>query len=313
MFLDLDMLIWLERTRSLLEALVLRILREHISDHGSALPPFRLPPLARQIMGEVVPALRGETSPSAAHSFGEKLGSLGLGLRSWLAVDRALTSELVGRATGPAALAGEVQDAALVLSRMHSFGTHVVEGLSRQQLAALSRERDEIHASLERVTHTREEELRQVIQELSIPVVPVFSQVLVVPLIGAIDDERARRITERILGETTRRKARFLIIDVTGVSASDAAPLTAISRTVQAVQLLGSQVVLVGIPAEMAQMLAHLDVGLTGIFVLANLQVGIEWALRQLGLSVQRRVSPTPPIGPADQPRLDKRSNQDGD
>jgi rsbT co-antagonist protein RsbR len=136
---------------------------------------------------------------------------------------------------------------------------------------------------------------------------PVHRQILVLPLIGGVNDERARRITERVLDETTRRKARIVIIDVTGLSSSDAPAVAAMTGTARAVQLLGARAVLVGIPPEMAHHLSELAIDLSRIPILTNLQSGVEWALHQLGLAIApRRAAPAGS-------RVDERSIHHGD
>jgi rsbT co-antagonist protein RsbR len=156
----------------------------------------------------------------------------------------------------------------------------------RREMAALSSQRDEMQAALERLIREREDELRQVIQQLSTPVMPVHRKILVLPLIGAVDDERARRITERLLEETGRRQARIVIIDVTGLAACDEVALAAITGAVKAVRLLGARAVLAGIQPELASTLAGLDLDLKAFVTRADLQGAIEWALRELGLAI---------------------------
>lgn len=278
------MLGWVEASLSVLERGTLAALREHVADNGGSLPPFRLPALARRIVGELARFLAAG-SDGEATGLGEELAAQGLGLRSWLAVGRALARDF---AAGAGEQAGSV-DAAAVLARQQLFVTYVVEGLVRRELTAVSRQRDEMHAALERVIDAREGELRQVIQQLSTPVMPVHRKILVLPLIGGVDDERARRITERLLAETGRRQARIVIIDVTGLTGYDAGVLAAIGGAMRAVQLLGARAVLAGIGPELAGALVELDVELAGFVALADLQGAIEWALRELGLAILPR------------------------
>ncbi len=301
------MLIVLDLPQPGLEQTTLRVLREHVADNGGALPPFRLPQLAKQIVTAVLRFLR-EGAPATGRGLGEHLGVEGLGLRSWLAVSRALTREFVAHACRPAAASGEPQEAGAALVRLHEFVTDVTEGLVHHGMGSLQQQRDEMQAALERVVQTREDELRRVIQELSTPVMPVHAKILVVPLIGGIDEERARRITERVLEETVRRQARILIIDVTGLSTSDTGVVAALTRTIRAVQLLGARAVLVGIPAEMAGALVEHHVDLAGLSTLANLQSGIEWALHELGLKIQ----PYAPQSVGGPRAVDKRSTKHG-
>jgi rsbT co-antagonist protein RsbR len=279
---------WVEASRPLLEQGMLAALRENVADNSGSLPPFRLPTLAKQIVAELV---RFSSAPESgprlieATGFGEELAAQGLALRSWLAAGRALTRELVVWA----ATSDEPADAMAEVLRLQLFVTQVVEGLVRREKTEISSQRDEIHAALEHLIEAREDELRRVIQQLSTPVMPVHRQILVLPLIGSVDDERARRITERLLEETVRRQARIIIIDVTGLAASDTRVLSSLSKVVRAVQLLGARAVLVGISSPMARTFVELDFALDAFVTLADLQSAIEWALRQLGLAILPR------------------------
>jgi anti-anti-sigma regulatory factor len=278
------MLVWAAASRPSLEQNTLAVLREHVQDNSGALAPFQLPAVAREIIAQMLQFL----SEADAHAvtFGVELAGRGLGLRSWLAVGRALTRDFVAQACG----LGELPDAVDVLARLQLFVTEVVEGLARAEMAAISSQRDEMHAALEHVIEAREQHLRGFIQQLSTPVMPVHRKILVLPLIGAVDDERARRITERVLAETSQRQARIVIIDVTGLAHCDAGILASLTSVVRAVQLLGARAVLVGIQPELATALAGFDLDRT-LVTLADLQSAIEWALRELGLAIVPRPS----------------------
>jgi rsbT co-antagonist protein RsbR len=277
------MLVWGASGPSL-EQNALAVLREHMADNSGALAPFQLPTVAREIIAQMQRFL----SQADAHAvpFGVELAGRGLGLRSWLAVGRALIGDFVVQGCG----SGELPGAVDVLARLQLFVSEVVEGLARAEMAAISSQRDEMHAALEHVIAARESHLRGFIQQLSTPVMPVHRKILVLPLIGAVDDERARRITERVLAETSQRQARIVIIDVTGLAHCDAQGLASLTSVVRAVQLLGARAVLVGIQPEMATILAGFDLDRT-LVTLADLQSAIEWALRELGLAILPRAS----------------------
>jgi rsbT co-antagonist protein RsbR len=283
-----SMLVWVAATERSLEQNTLGVLREHMQDNSGALAPFQLPTVAREIITQMLRFL--SAADGHAVTFGVELAGRGLGLRSWLAVGRALTRDFVAQACGSAAASGERQDAVDVLARLQLFVTEVVEGLARADIAAISSQRDEMHAALEHVIEARENHLREFIQQLSTPLMPVHRKILVLPLIGAVDDERARRITERVLAETSQRQARIVIIDITGLAHCDAGVLASLTSMVRAVQLLGARAVLVGIQPEIARTLAGFDLDRT-LVTLADLQTAIEWGLRQLGLAILPRAT----------------------
>lgn len=118
--------------------------------------------------------------------------------------------------------------------------------------------------------------------ELSTPLIPIHSHMLVMPLIGSIDSRRTQQIMQTLLSGITEHRARVAILDITGVSGVDAEVANAFIRAAQAVRLLGAQVVLTGIRPEVAQTLVGLGADLSGIVTRSNLQSGIAYGMRTL-------------------------------
>lgn len=131
--------------------------------------------------------------------------------------------------------------------------------------------------------------LREAIQELSNPIMPLYNGVLVVPLVGRVDSARAQALTEAMLEAIAREQAEIVLLDITGVAVVDTNVANHLMQTARAAGLLGSQVVLVGISAEVAQTLVQLGLDLGRLITLSNLQSGIEYALAQQGLAITAR------------------------
>lgn len=129
-------------------------------------------------------------------------------------------------------------------------------------------------------------ELREAIQELSTPIIPVYNGVLVVPLVGRVDSMRAQTLTETMLEAISREQAEIVLLDITGVAVVDTGVANHLMQTARAAALLGSQVVLVGISAEVAQTLVQLGLDLGQLVTLSNLQSGLEYALARYGLAI---------------------------
>jgi rsbT co-antagonist protein RsbR len=129
-------------------------------------------------------------------------------------------------------------------------------------------------------------QLREAIQELSTPIIPVYNGVLVVPLVGRVDSMRAQTLTETMLEAISREQAEIVLLDITGVAVVDTGVANHLMQTARAAALLGSQVVLVGISAEVAQTLVQLGLDLGQLVTLSNLQSGLEYALARYGLAI---------------------------
>lgn len=120
------------------------------------------------------------------------------------------------------------------------------------------------------------EQLRQRIAELSAPLMPVADSVLVLPLVGRIDDERAERLLEQVLAAVVDRQADELLIDVTGVGLVDGAVVAQLLKIVRAAGLLGAHSSVVGVSAAMAQTAVTLGLDLGGLTTYRDLQSALR-------------------------------------
>lgn len=128
----------------------------------------------------------------------------------------------------------------------------------------------------------REEIIRaqeMVLRELSTPLIPISDDVLIMPLIGAIDTRRAQQILETLLQGVAEHGGSTAIIDITGVSVVDTQVANALVQAARAVRLLGASVILSGVGPEIAQTLIGLGVDLAGIKTLGTLQRSVAYAL----------------------------------
>ncbi len=123
---------------------------------------------------------------------------------------------------------------------------------------------------------------RAALRELSTPLIPITESVVIMPLIGTIDTQRAQQVLETLLEGVSEHRAQLAILDITGVSIVDTQVAQALISAAQAVRLLGAQVMLTGIQPQIAQTLVHLGVDLSGIITRGSLQSGIAAALHHL-------------------------------
>jgi rsbT co-antagonist protein RsbR len=148
----------------------------------------------------------------------------------------------------------------------------IVRDLTDQQLAEQER-----LALQDQVIAAQQAALR----ELSTPLIPLADHVVAMPLIGSVDSARAQQIVEELLSGVAANRATTAIIDITGVPIVDTQVAGALLRAAQAVELLGSRVVLTGIRPEVAQTLVGIGVNLGSIVTRATLQDGIAYAMRK--------------------------------
>jgi len=117
------------------------------------------------------------------------------------------------------------------------------------------------------------------LDELSTPLIPIAAGVLVMPIVGSIDNLRAEQILETLLEGIVERRAHTAILDITGVRVVDTLVASGLVGAARAVRLLGARVLLTGIRPEVARILVELDADLTGVVTLGTLESGIAYAL----------------------------------
>lgn len=127
------------------------------------------------------------------------------------------------------------------------------------------------------------------LRELSTPVIRVHDGVLLLPLVGAIDSLRAQQIMESVLVRVSEDQARCIIIDIAGVPVVDTKVADYLLKTTAAVKLLGGEVILTGISAQVARTIVQLGVQISSMHTVSRLDEGIELALAMIGKSIRSK------------------------
>lgn len=122
--------------------------------------------------------------------------------------------------------------------------------------------------------------------ELSTPLLVIADQIVLMPLIGAIDSHRAYRAMEELLQGVAANHARVVILDISGVPIVDTQVASVLIRAAQAVRLLGAQVIVTGIGPDIAQTLVSMGITLEDLVTQARLQSGVAYALKHWGVGV---------------------------
>jgi len=195
--------------------------------------------------------------------------SLVLLLSTWLVVLRSLRSSVAVR---EALLVTQAREQTLEQTR------------SQQELVIAERTaelREALRAIEEREALLTDSvrDLRQseaTIRELSAPVLSVLPGVLVVPMIGVLDAERAQIFGDQVLSQVQQQRSRAVILDVTGVPIIDTHVAGLLVNVASALRLLGAETLLVGIRPEIAQTMVALNIDLQSIRVYPRLREAVQ-------------------------------------
>jgi len=136
---------------------------------------------------------------------------------------------------------------------------------------------------------------QEAIRELSTPVLLLRPGLLLLPIIGLIDNQRARQLTEQLLYSVRANRAKVVVIDVTGVPSVDTKVANHLVQAVEAARLMGAVSIVTGIAPDIAQTMVRLGIDLVRIRTVGDLQNGIEEAERLLGYTVVKTGGPSAP------------------
>lgn len=150
---------------------------------------------------------------------------------------------------------------------------------AEQQASALARQAEDLSAR-----NQDQQRLLALVDQLETPFVAVEEGVLLVPLVGQLDPRRMATLAQRLLAQVARARTRLTVLDVTGIPTIDQQVGDGLQQIVQALRLIGCEVILTGVNAQVAHSLTIQGVHLDGVETLRAPQDALaRW--REKGLA----------------------------
>lgn len=143
---------------------------------------------------------------------------------------------------------------------------------------------EDLKRTVRRALEHREQRMQ--ISELSTPVVEIWDGVLLVPLVGTLDDKRSAQLSTALLEAVRSEGARVVLVDITGCTVVDTFTAAHLINAVRSVRLLGAEAVVTGVSAHVASDLVKLGVRLEDICTRRRLADGLRLALEILDLKI---------------------------
>ena len=130
-------------------------------------------------------------------------------------------------------------------------------------------------------TSLKEQMARQdsAIEALSTPIIPLSDEILIMPLVGALEVDRVDRTRVALVHDLHARHAKVALLDLTGVPEIPGEVAPAIARTAQAARLVGASVIITGMQPSVASTLASLGLDLAEVQTEGSLADGIRRAM----------------------------------
>jgi rsbT co-antagonist protein RsbR len=119
------------------------------------------------------------------------------------------------------------------------------------------------------------------ITELSTPIIDVWDDILTLPVVGPMDSVRATDMAEKLLRRVVDARARWVLVDLTGVSSMDLETADHLIRLARSVRMIGGRCIVTGISPDIARVLVELGVGLEDLTPLRSVREGLKHCMAE--------------------------------
>ena len=178
---------------------------------------------------------------------------------------------------------------ALMMVNAHDMFAKIHMGKSEaEKIMKLKKTQKELEERLATIQEQQKTILQQQedLLELSSPVIKVWDNVVVLPVIGTLDSRRTQIMMENLLQKVVDTGCTMAILDITGVATIDTQVANHLIKTVTSARLLGAECIVSGISPAIAQTIVHLGIDLSSIQTKATLQESMRYAFQQNNQSV---------------------------
>lgn len=101
---------------------------------------------------------------------------------------------------------------------------------------------------------------RQLVENLSVPVIPITSTISILPLIGAVDSFRNSILEEKVLTEVGRLRIQTLIMDLSGIADMEAEVIDHLMKTIDGSSMMGCRTIITGLRADVVRKMLTLGI-----------------------------------------------------
>ncbi|OCA90614.1 hypothetical protein A8F94_01675 [Bacillus sp. FJAT-27225] len=130
---------------------------------------------------------------------------------------------------------------------------------------------------------------KQRLRELDIPIIPMsIDNVIMVPILGKLTDERLSRMEEKILAFCAQNEIEYLLLDFTGTTSEfDTEIAYRLKQLISALRLMGAEPIYIGIRPDMAKNIVHERIVL-GVKTFQSYKQGINYLWTKNGYKLTK-------------------------
>ncbi|TYS18649.1 STAS domain-containing protein [Rossellomorea vietnamensis] len=101
---------------------------------------------------------------------------------------------------------------------------------------------------------------RKLVENLSVPIIPINSAIAVLPLIGMIDSHRVKTLEEKVLKGISSMGIQTLIIDLSGIAEMELDVIVQFEKILNGIKMLGCRPVITGLRVELVRKMINAGV-----------------------------------------------------
>jgi len=125
-------------------------------------------------------------------------------------------------------------------------------------------------------------EQMSVMSAMSTPVMQIWQDILMIPIVGTVDSARSQEIMDAMLAGLERTDSEIILLDIQGVASIDSAVANHLLKITKAVTMMGCHCIVSGVTSHVAQAMANLGLELGGVNSAPTLRKGLRMALATL-------------------------------
>lgn len=140
-----------------------------------------------------------------------------------------------------------------------------------------------------KITEEKIDSQHRAIMEMSTPVTAIWNDILLLPIVGFIDSQRAQDVMAAILSKIDETRARVFIMDISGVAVVDTAVANHLIKITKATRLMGCECMISGLSPAIAQTIVDLGIETGDVRTTATLRDALQGAFASIGVEVNSR------------------------
>ncbi len=104
------------------------------------------------------------------------------------------------------------------------------------------------------------EKQKQLVENLSVPIIPITEDMCILPLIGILDDQRSKIIEEKVFNAIGDLHIETLIIDLSGIAEMDGNIIDHFLKMIDGTTMMGCKPVITGLRPEIVRQMVTLGI-----------------------------------------------------